>query len=113
MLHNLRTRWLVLDSMADDFENLEQIYLAVSYEYINSTEPAAPGTWRRSSDFTSLAEVADTILDLAKNGYLEYLNEKGKPDNSEFVTAAVWQWWFGMSVAGRELWHELTAQFSQ
>ena len=96
--------WEILNATADDGENLEQIYLAVCYEFL----PGGSGerhSYRRVKDAVLLQEVADRIRGLVEKDLLAVvMDEEGRPSPDLGDLSYVWRAWFAMTPEGRRLW---------
>src|SRR5262245_2066858 len=98
-----RTDWDILDATADDWENLEQIYLAVCFEL--SGKESSSCCYRRARRDIVLEEVADRIRGLVDRGLLAAVNgEDGRPVTDPKDLSYVWKAWFGMTPQGRSIW---------
>jgi len=90
-----RIEWEVLNATADDWENLEQIYLLLTQPMgqVNGVGP-------------SLNEIADAICALTNAGLLEARLENGRmlPMPCQDLHY-VWQAWFRMTAQGRSAWN--------
>lgn len=101
--------WEILNATADDWENLEQIYLGVCFEYVPDKNPAgAAGNgyrYLRVKPTVLLEEVADRVRRLVETGLLTAVrDEDGRPVHSLSDLSYVWRAWFAMSPQGRSLW---------
>jgi hypothetical protein len=94
--------WEILNATADDCENLEQIYLAVCFEFMPAGE--GDGAFRRLSASVPLSEVADRLRNLVGNGLLNAVTDDGRPSPDYRCDEYVWKAWFAMTVEGRRLW---------
>jgi hypothetical protein len=102
-----KTAWEVLNATADDWENLEQIYHLVCFEFSSDNyDNRGAGAYylRPARGAPSLEEIADCIRDLFTAGLLEARldDEKATPDAKE--CSYVWRAWFRMTPQGRTLW---------
>ncbi len=103
-----RTAWEILDATADDWENLEQIYLAVCFEFsAENYEARDAGAYylRPARGAVLLEEIADRIPELVAAGLLAARWE----ESGEVVTdldnlSYVWRAWFSMTPQGRSAW---------
>jgi hypothetical protein len=92
--------WEILDATADDWEDLEQIYLAVCFEVTG--EEAG---YRRVRPSVLLPEIADRILRLVAARLLAARwGESGDPVTDLDDLSYVWRAWFSMTPQGREVW---------
>lgn len=94
-LSQLETR--VLDAMADDWEELEQIYISLSYELIDSEGASTlrPSyTFRRRQNALRLTDIANALRALLDKGKIV-----GRTENGDYVRDArdlsmIWRSWF-------------------
>jgi hypothetical protein len=100
--------WEILNATADDWEDLEQIFLAVCFEVITSGEEGTPGTgcyYRRVRRAVLLPEIADRIRSLVDCDLLSAVDEEnGRPVTNKDDLSYVWHAWFRMTPQGRDLW---------
>jgi hypothetical protein len=94
----------VLNAMADDIENLEQIYKSLALEF--SPENYQSGDvsafyWRQREPQIFLADIADALTTLTRKGLLTVRLEDGQAISSGFEYA--WQGWFGLTQLGRAM----------
>lgn len=109
-----RTELLILNAAADDPENLEQIYRAVSLEFSpENYEPDNPQAYylRETRPPVPLADVADAVRSLAEKGLLRARTESGGPQSLQDLTY-VWRAWFELTPAGRKQLAESQAELS-
>lgn len=103
-----KTAWEILNATADDWENLEQIYHLISFDfspehYKNRDRGAyylrpAPGAG-------SLEEIAERITSLVDANLLAArLGESGSPVSDPSDRSYVWRAWFRMTPLGENLW---------
>ncbi|GEM_PF-4451467 len=91
-------QWLILNAMADDYENLEQIYrlicLEVSPEGYNPSDPNS-FYWREAKDRVPLSDIVDNLLLLVKEGLLSVRMEDGRvPSDTKNDLSYLWRGWF-------------------
>jgi hypothetical protein len=102
-----RTQWLVLNSTADDFEDLERIYRSISLEQsFEGHDGSSPDflCWRDAKGAPSLAEIADCIRSLVAQGLLTIrMPDTGAPPDSQSDLSYVWKGWFQMTPEARIL----------
>jgi hypothetical protein len=103
-----KTDWEILNVMADDSENLEQIYLGVCFEFVEAT--GADGrlhpSYRRLQPVL-LEEIASRIRHLVDMGLLQPEgDENGQPLINLQDLSYVWRAWFRMTAEGRRTWDE-------
>jgi hypothetical protein len=96
---------LVLDSTADDWENLEQIYRSVCLEFsAENYNPADAKSfyWRESSAQIQLSDVIDELRSLVEGGLMTVRNPDGS-DLKDFRSdlSYLWRGWFKMTPEGR------------
>ena len=96
----------ILNAMADDLENLEQIYKSVCLEFSSEQfDPSNPGSfyWRAATNGWLLSEVADNLVTLFDYGFIE-CRLHGKPGFLHVPQdlSFVWRGWFQMTVKGRD-----------
>jgi len=96
--------WEILDATADDFENLEQIYLSICFEFLPD-ESTGRHSYRRIRGTLLLQEVADRIRSLVEMGLLAVaMDDEGHPPSGRDDLSFVWKAWFTMTPEGRRLW---------
>ncbi len=100
-----RTAWEVLNATADDWENLEQIYLMVCLEFSAEDYERQGFYYRPTRGAPLLEEIADRIRDLVEAGLLTpVMGENGCPVRDLADKSYVWRAWFAMTPAGRAAW---------
>jgi hypothetical protein len=103
-----KTAWEVLNATADDWENLEQIYHQVCFDFSaeHYAEQDKGAYYLRPGRGTPLLEeVADRICQLMESGLLEArLGEAGRPVSDLTDRSYVWRAWFRMTPQGRAAW---------
>jgi hypothetical protein len=103
-----RIDWEILDSTADDWENLEQIFFSVCFEVVRleaepQCEPAH--ALRRVQEAVLLSEIADRIATLTEGGLLAARHEEsGVPVSDLTDRSFVWRAWFRMTPSGKAAW---------
>jgi hypothetical protein len=103
-----RIDWEILDSTADDWENLEQIFLSDCFEAVRVD--AAPRrhnalALNRVQEAVLLSEIADRIASLTEAGMLAARHEEsGAPVSNLTDRSYVWRAWFRMTPAGKAAW---------
>ena len=96
----------VLDAVADDVENLEQIYRAVALEFVeDESVPRGPkltaGYWQERNDAILLSDVAAAMVRLVAQGLLEpVMDENGNPWRNTDHPSMVWRAWFRITKLG-------------
>jgi hypothetical protein len=104
MMNLTRTQMLVLNSTADDWENLEQIYRSVCLEYLPDISGSSPGSlcWRQGRFFIELSEVVDALQSVVEEGLMAVKSSDGK-DVEDFRRdlSYLWRGWFKMTPEGR------------
>ena len=103
-----KTAWEILNATADDWENLEQIFLSVCFE-VMTIETEQPGhaehCLRRVRETVLLAEIADRVRNLVVRGLLTAIDEnEGRPIANPADLTFVWKAWFRMTPEGKRLW---------
>ena len=97
--------WEILNATADDWESLQQIFLAVCCDVTDGavSRPNGPALVVRS--FPRIREVADGIVRLVEAGLLAAREEDGGAAVSNLDDKSyVWRAWFAMTPAGRAAW---------
>lgn len=96
----------ILNSTADDFENLEQIYLNFCFEPIQTLDGVEPTICGRLIPGAPLlSEVANRIRCLVEKGLLEVvMDEEGRSLDRLDDLSYVWRGWFRMTPEGRKVW---------
>lgn len=103
-----KTAWEILNATADDWENLEQIYHSVCFDfsaehYADSDKGAY--SLRPAKGAPLLEEIADRISELVESGFLHA--RSGESDESVpnlRDRSYVWRAWFTMTPLGRNAW---------
>jgi hypothetical protein len=100
--------WEILDATADDWENLEQIYQAICFDFSpENYEARGEGAYylRPTQETVLLEEIADRIPRLVAAGLLTARwGESGDPVTGLNDLSYVWRAWFSMTPEGREVW---------
>jgi len=103
-----RTAWEILNATADDWENLEQIFLLVCFDYSQAGSAEAvrsSGSYRRVQEAVLLEEIADRVHCLVVKGLLmARQGEDSRAVTDQDGLSYVWKGWFRMTAAGKELW---------
>jgi hypothetical protein len=103
-----KTAWEILNATADDWENLEQIYQMVCFDFSPELyENRDRNTYylRSAQGAPSLEEIADHTLNLVEAGlFAARQGEVGSPVSDLKDRSYVWRAWFRMTPAGKELW---------
>jgi hypothetical protein len=103
-----RTTWEILNATADDWENLEQIYYLVCFDFsAESYAEHEKGAYylRPCKGAPLLEEVADRVCLLVESGLLDArLGEAGRPVSDLTDRSYIWRAWFRMSPQGRSTW---------
>jgi hypothetical protein len=103
-----KTAWQILDATADDWENLEQIYQTLCFDFSpENYEARAEGAYylRPTRGAALLGEIADRIPPLVAAGLLAARwEESGAPVADLNNLSYVWRAWFTMTPQGREIW---------
>jgi hypothetical protein len=87
--------WEILNTTADDSENLEQIYRMLCQ--VQHCQPLKGSCL--------LNEIADRIRDLVRGGLLTVeMDESGLPWKDQNDVSFVWRAWFRMTPLGEQLW---------
>ena len=109
MMHPLdKMAWEILNATADDWENLEQIYLMIGFDFsAENYAEAEKGAYylRPAKGAPLLEEIADRVADLVECGLFEARrgeDRRSVPDLTD--RSYVWQAWFRMTQAGRSAW---------
>src|SRR5262249_1923732 len=103
-----KTAWEILNATADDWENLEQIYQMICFDFSaeNYAEAEKGAYFMRPAEGAPLLEaIADRICQLVESGMLETRSGNGDrfvPDLTD--RGYVWRSWFGMTPVGRSAW---------
>ena len=100
-----KIEWEVLNAVADDMENLEQIYRIVFLEYFDESRGgisgSAAGCWRAREPLITLSDAADALLMLTNRGCLvPVMDENGNPWTKGDDATMVWRAWFRMTDTG-------------
>lgn len=100
--------WQILDAVADDWENLEQVYQMICFDFsaeIYENHGSGAFFLRPTPHAPLLEEIADRICALVEAGLLEV-----RLDGQD-VTALdlndrsyVWRGWFQMTARGKSVW---------
>jgi len=109
-----RTAWEVLNATADDWENLEQIYQSVCFDFsAEGYQNRERGAYylRPARGAPSLEAIADHIAGLVSAGLLAARSAESGASLSDLNDPSyVWRAWFRMTPAGREAWN--SSEFS-
>jgi hypothetical protein len=113
---DLCLRFLVLGCGGDDWEDLEQLYLSLSLEFsAERYDPSNPDAyyWRESHSGPRLSDIADTVLQLIREGLLSARSADGEEIRSiERDLSLVWKGWFRTTDAGRRVVEGITGSDS-
>lgn len=95
----------ILNAVADDYENLEQIYrsmcLTLSSHNYRPSDPNA-FYWREAEDAVTLSEIIEGIRVLVESGLLSVrLPESGAYTPTSQDVSYLWRGWFTVSEKGR------------
>lgn len=100
-----KTEWEILNATADDWENLEQIYLAVCCNVPVAIPQEQYGLVYAKKHDPRMRDVADGIVRLVEAGLLEARGEGiDEPVSDRKDRSFVWRAWFSMTPQGRKLW---------
>jgi hypothetical protein len=103
-----KTAWEILNATADDWENLEQIYLLVCFDFSgeNYAEQETGAYYLRPTQGApALEELADRICQLVESGLLEAHLGEGNPAMLDVNDRSyVWRAWFRMTPNGKSIW---------
>jgi hypothetical protein len=103
-----KVEWEILNATADDWENLEQIYQMICFDFsAQDYAQAEKGSFymRPTNGAPLLEEIADRICKLVGAQLLEARQARGEqrvPDPSD--RSYVWRGWFRMTPAGKSAW---------
>ena len=100
--------WEVLNALADDWEDLEQIYSMVCFDFSSEGyEARGDGAYylRPTKGAPMLRDLAERVCELAEAGLLEVRLDKA-PVANLLDRTYVWRGWFRMNPAGRKAWEE-------
>ena len=99
--------WEILNATADDWENLEQIYQSICFDFSpEELSRANEGAFylRPAKGASPLHELADRIYDLVQSGLLEARLEGSRAVTDLGDRSFVWRAWFRMTSSGRSIW---------
>lgn len=100
-----KTQWLVLNTTADDFEDLEQIYRSISLEFsAERYDPSDPESfyWREGADAVPFSEIVEALRFLVDQKMLSARLSNGDPVvHPDSDLSYLWRAWFGITDAGR------------
>ncbi len=103
-----KTAWQILDATADDWENLEQIYLMLCLDFSSENYKARnEGAYylRPTRGAVLLEEIAYRIPKLLAAGLLAARwGESGEQVSDLNDLSYVWRGWFRMTPQGRSMW---------
>ena len=102
-----RISWEILNATADDCENLEQIYLQVAYELIETADSQARAVYdyRPVPGAPLLSEIADRVRNLVEHGLLNpRIDEEGRPWQGRDDLSYVWRACLDMTPKGGNAW---------
>jgi hypothetical protein len=105
------TSWEVLNATADDWENLQQIFLAVGCDVPERVPQERYGLVYCPRLLPRLREIADAVVRLVNAGLLDTQEEDSDEPVSDLQDLSyVWRAWFRMTNQGRNVWKEQEPQ---
>lgn len=97
----------ILDAMADDYENIEQIYLCANREFVKEREVGldSPLIIVEANKYL-LHDVIDELTDMLEEGYIKakYSNDESVAPLDSVNLAALHHYWFGPTEKGQRAW---------
>ncbi len=99
-------QFAVLDGMADDYEDLEQLYLYANREFAAETEANIQFPRMLVQVRFPLRDMVDEIANLLREGYIEakYSNDEGLAPLRPMNFAALHHYWLGPTDKGKQAW---------
>jgi len=98
-----RLGWEILNAMADDGENLEQMYRSICFELVSNAQ--SHQEYRPVSDAPKLWEIVEHLRELVQQGLTKPVcDEEGRPWTSNpNDVAALWKAWFVLTPHGQAM----------
>ena len=104
-----KLQYLILDGMADDYEDIEQLYLFANRHFKDEerSEIEYPSKVVRAR--YPLREIIDEISTMLRDGYIEakYSNDEQFAPLNPVDYAALHHYWFGATDKGAKAWKSL------
>lgn len=99
-------QFLILDGMADDYENIEQLYLFVNRDLVEERRLTLEFPRQIIRVRYALHTVIDVIAEMLREGYIEakYSNDKDLAPLRSLDFAGLHHYWFGPTEKGTKLW---------
>ncbi|MGI9101663.1 MAG: hypothetical protein ACR2IF_04375 [Terriglobales bacterium] len=99
-------QFTILDGMADDYEDVEQLYLYANREFATEREANIEFPRMLLQIRFPLREIVDEIASLLSEGYVEakYSNDEEAAPLHPVNTAALHHYWFGATAKGTQAW---------
>lgn len=99
-------QFLILDGMADDYEDIEQLYLFANRDFGEEELRKIEYPHKMLRDRYTVREMIDEIARMLRGGYIEakYSNDEQFAPLKPVDTAFLHHYWFGATEKGTEAW---------
>jgi hypothetical protein len=99
-------QFVMLDGMADDYEDVEQLYLFANRAFAEEKHAGIRRPHRLLRDQYPLREIIDEIAWMLREGYVEakYSNDEEIAPLAPLAFAAPHHYWFGPTEKGKQAW---------
>jgi hypothetical protein len=96
-------QFTILDGMADDYEDVEQLYLSANHEFAEET---ANVQLTLAEVRFPLRDIVDEITNMLREGYIEakYSNDEELAPLRPMNWTALHHYWFGATDKGMQAW---------
>lgn len=95
----------ILAALADDYEDVEQLYLSVNHDVDKQFETNLDHRWILLSMRFHLRDVMDEIASLLRKGFIfaKYSNNEAVVPLDKVNITVLHQYWFGVTEQGKRL----------
>ena len=102
-------RFAILDGMADDYEDVEQLYLYANRDFEEQKRRNIEYPLKVLRDQYLLREIIDEISRMLRDGYIEakYSNDQQVAPLNPVNQASLHHYWFGPTEKGKRAWKAL------
>jgi hypothetical protein len=99
-------QFVILDGMADDYEDVEQLYLFANRDFAEEKHARIEYPHKVLRDQYPLREIIDEIAWMLREGYVEakYSNDEEFAPLKPLYFAALHHYWFGPTEKGKRAW---------
>jgi hypothetical protein len=99
-------QYLILDGMADDYENLEQLYLYANRDLEKEERLGVEFPLKIHRDLHALHTVIDEVAAMLNEGYIEvkYSNDENFAPLEPLNFTLLHHYWFGPTAKGLRAW---------